>query len=162
MVLSEVLLQLLRLQVRLPDEIVVTMKAAVKGSDGKPRRQLSMDSPHAWVLLITYVSVWKIRRNIFLRRKKRKRMVIISDVSQQGKYGYGSEERNTAAYSRSPFRIMISVRRSIAKEYDIRIVIVHCTDGIDIAGYMAASGFLPLSRSSAEPFMKQESFGIRL
>ena len=29
----------------------------------------------------------------------------------------------------------------IAKEYDIRIVIVHCTDGIDIAEHIAASGF---------------------
>ena len=55
----------IRLTGKIADEMIVTRKAAVKGSLGETRRQLSMDSPHAWVLLITYVSVWKIRRNIF-------------------------------------------------------------------------------------------------
>ena len=44
----------------------------------------------------------------------------------------------------------------IAKEYDIRIVIVHCTDGIEIAEYIAASGFPAIVGPSMNPCSKQE------
>ena len=44
----------------------------------------------------------------------------------------------------------------IAKEYDIRIVIVHCTDGIDIAEHIAASGFPAIVGPSMNPCSKQE------
>ena len=44
----------------------------------------------------------------------------------------------------------------IAKEYDIRIVLVHCTDGIDIAEHIAASGFPAIVGPSMNPCSKQE------
>lgn len=44
----------------------------------------------------------------------------------------------------------------IAKEYDIRIVIVHCTDGIEVAEYIAASGFPAIVGPSMNPCSKQE------
>ena len=48
----------------------------------------------------------------------------------------------------------------IAKEYDIRIVIVHCTDGIEIAEYIAASGFPAIVGPSMNRAASRR-FGIR-
>ena len=48
----------------------------------------------------------------------------------------------------------------IAKEYDIRIVIVHCTDGIDIAEHIAASGFPAIVGPSMNRAASRR-FGIR-
>ena len=146
----------IRLTGKIADEMIVTRKAAVKGSLGENPKA----AKHGFASRMG--TAYHLRK-------------CLEDTKE---YLFGKEEaekngdhfrcdpgkENMAMVLRKEIPLHIHAHRSddictairIAKEYDIRIVIVHCTDGIEIAEYIAASGFPAIVGPSMNPCSKQE------
>ena len=143
----------IRLTGKIADEMIVTRKAAVKGSLGENPKA----AKHGFASRMG--TAYHLRK-------------CLEDTKE---YLFGTEKNgdhfrcdpgkeNMAMVLRKEIPLHIHAHRSddictairIAKEYDIRIVIVHCTDGIEIAEYIAASGFPAIVGPSMNPCSKQE------
>lgn len=146
----------IRLTGTIADEMLVTRKAAMKGSLGENPKA----AKHGFASRMG--TAYQLRK-------------CLEDTKE---YLYNKEEaeksgahfccdpgmENMAMVLRKEMPLHLHVHRSddictairIAREYDIRLVLVHCTDGIAVADYVAASGFPAIVGPSINPCGKQE------
>lgn len=148
----------IRLTGKIADEMIVTRKAAVKGSLGENPKA----AKHGFASRMG--TAYHLRKCL----EDTKEYLFEKEEAEKNKNGdhfrCDPGKENMAMVLRKEIPLHIHAHRSddictairIAKEYDIRIVIVHCTDGIDIAEHIAASGFPAIVGPSMNPCSKQE------
>ena len=145
----------IRLTGKIADEIV-TRKAAVKGSLGENPKA----AKHGFASRMG--TAYHLRKCL----EDTKEYLFEKEEAEKNGDHFRCDpgKENMAMVLRKEIPLHIHAHRSddictairIAKEYDIRIVIVHCTDGIEIAEYIAASGFPAIVGPSMNPCSKQE------
>lgn len=138
------------------DEMIVTRKAAVKGSLGENPKT----AKHGFASRMG--TAYRLRKCLddtreYLYNKE-------EAEKSGGHFRCDPGKENMAMVLRKEIPLHIHAHRSddictairIAKEYDIRLVLVHCTDGIAVAEHVAASGFPAIVGPSINPCGKQE------
>ena len=146
----------IRLTGKIADEMIVTRKAAVKGSLGENPKA----AKHGFASRMG--TAYHLRKCL----EDTKEYLFEKEEAEKNGDHFRCDpgKENMAMVLRKEIPLHIHAHRSddictairIAKEYDIRIVIVHCTDGIDIAEHIAASGFPAIVGPSMNPCSKQE------
>lgn len=146
----------IRLTGKIADEMIVTRKAAVKGSLGENPKA----AKHGFASRMG--TAYHLRKCL----EDTKEYLFEKEEAEKNGDHFRCDpgKENMAMVLRKEIPLHIHAHRSddictairIAKEYDIRIVIVHCTDGIEIAEYIAASGFPAIVGPSMNPCSKQE------
>ena len=146
----------IRLTGKIADEMIVTRKAAVKGSLGENPKA----AKHGFASRMG--TAYHLRKCL----EDTKEYLFEKEEAEKNGDHFRCDpgKENMAMVLRKEMPLHIHAHRSddictairIAKEYDIRIVIVHCTDGIEIAEYIAASGFPAIVGPSMNPCSKQE------
>lgn len=146
----------IRLTGKIADEMIVTRKAAVKGSLGENPKA----AKHGFASRMG--TAYHLRKCL----EDTKEYLFEKEEAEKNDDHFRCDPgmENMAMVLRKEIPLHIHAHRSddictairIAKEYDIRIVIVHCTDGIEIAEYIAASGFPAIVGPSMNPCSKQE------
>ena len=146
----------IRLTGTIADEMIVTRKAAMKGSLGENPKA----AKHGFASRMG--TAYQLRKCL---EDTREYLYEKEEAEKSGAHfrrDPGME--NMAMVLRKEMPLHLHVHRSddictairIAKEYDIRLVLVHCTDGIAVADYVAASGFPAIIGPSINPCSKQE------
>ena len=146
----------IRLTGKIADEMIVTRKAAVKGSLGENPKA----AKHGFASRMG--TAYHLRKCL----EDTKEYLFEKEEAEKNGDHFRCDpgKENMAMVLRKEIPLHVHAHRSddictairIAKEYDIRIVIVHCTDGIDIAEHIAASGFPAIVGPSMNPCSKQE------
>ena len=146
----------IRLTGKIADEMIVTRKAAVKGSLGENPKA----AKHGFASRMG--TAYHLRKCL----EDTKEYLFEKEEAEKNGDHFRCDpgKENMAMVLRKEIPLHIHAHRSddictairVAKEYDIRIVLVHCTDGIDIAEHIAASGFPAIVGPSMNPCSKQE------
>ncbi len=147
---------IIKLTGTIADEMLVTRKAAMKGSLGENPKA----AKHGFASRMG--TAYQLRKCL---EDTREYLYNKEEAEKNGDHfrcDPGME--NMAMVLRGEMPLHLHVHRSddictairIAKEYDIKLVLVHCTDGIAVAEHVAASGFPAIVGPSINPCGKQE------
>lgn len=149
----------IKLTGRVADEMLVSRKAAMKGSLGENPKA----AKHGFASRMG--SAYHLRKCL---EDAREYLYNKEEALKNGDHfrcDPGME--NMALVLRREMPLHIHAHRSddictairIAREFDIDLVLVHCTDGMAVADYIAESGFPAIVGPSINPCGKQEVWG---